>query len=285
VEIAMRGLAFSFLRDHPDEGAAILEGRPGGEVAPLLAEASTELVGVLLQKMTPASAALCVAELPSERVAAVCQILPSNTLAALLRQMQPETRDRVLVPIPRRVRTGLEQVLRYPEGTAGALMDPQRAPLPQDITVESAIARLRKGEQRSLYYCYVVDREQRLVGVLTVRELLVAGRRDLVAAVMRPSVQRLPAEASSSVILSHPAWRLYHALPVVDSEGRYLGVMRYETVRRLEAEGTPGATPAAAMETAMRLGELVWLGLAGVFAGLTGPTSPTAAMGPEAGRF
>jgi len=88
-----RLLAFSFLKDHPDEAAAILEGRPDHEVVALLEEASPELVGALIQRMTASSAAPCLIELPAQQLASVCEGLPLDTLSALLRQMEPEARS------------------------------------------------------------------------------------------------------------------------------------------------------------------------------------------------
>jgi magnesium transporter len=279
-----RLLALSFLKDHADEAAAVLETRPPLEVAALLEEESPELVGTLLQRMTASSAAACLGKLPAQRAAAVCEVLAPNTLAALLRLMDPAAQSTVLRGIRRAVRGRVERVLRYPEGTAGALMDPRLPPFPQDITVENAIARMRKGHQGNCYYLYMVDREQRLVGVATVRELLLANRRDQLSVVMHSPVERLPANAVRHVVLSHPAWRLYHALPVVDEGGQYVGVIQYETLRRLESESSPGSGPAGAMETAMRLGELVWVGFAGVFAGLAGPPESTPGPTTAGGR-
>jgi magnesium transporter len=277
-------LAMGFLRDHPDEAAAVLEGRPADEVADLLAEAPAELTATLLQRMTTPSATACLRGMPSAAASAAAQMLPVGTLAGLVRQMDATDAEVVLRALPRGARTGLERILRYPEDTAGALMDPRVTALPQDITVENATARLRKLRQASIYYYYVVDREQHLVGVLTVRELLLAPRRELLSQVMHAPVERLPAETQRKAILGHPAWQVYHALPVVDEEGRFVGVMRYETLRRLEREEVPSTPTTAAMETAMRLGELIWIGFAGVFAGLPGSMGPVSASNNRTGR-
>jgi len=168
----------------------------------------------------------------------------------------------------------LNLLLRYPEGTAGALMDPRALALPQDIPVGEALARVRHAARDVLYYLYVVDRAQVLVGVLNLRELMLAPRKAEVASVMRPHVARLSARADRASILAHPGWREFHALPVVDDAGLFLGVIRYETVRRLEEDRGSAGQSANALTTVLTLGELCWRGMSLVLADLASGVAP-----------
>jgi magnesium transporter len=265
-----RVLALSFLRDHPDEAAALLELQPAGEVATVLVDVPPELAAVLLQKMTGSRAAACLGRMSVEATARAANLIPPAGLAAILRQLEPSQRDSILAAMPRRAAQSLQRILSYAEGTAGALMDPRAVAFPQDITVENARGRLRRTPARSTYYLYIVDRDQRLVGVLTTPELFLADRQNLLSASMHSPVERLPADANQRMILDHPGWRAYHALPVVDHEGRLVGAIHLETARALEREMDPRAGRAAAMDTAMRLGELLWIALAGLITGLAG---------------
>jgi len=206
--------------------------------------------------------------MPTEAAAGVSNLIPPASLARTLRQLDPSLRGPLLAAMPRRAAETVQRMLRHAEGTAGALMDPRVAAFPHDITVENARGRLRRSPTPSAYYLYTVDRDQRLVGVLTIPELFLAERRELLGSSMRSPVQRLSADADQRAVLEHPGWGSHHALPVVDREGRLVGVIQLETVRALERDTQPATNRAAAMETAMRLGELLWIALASVFAGL-----------------
>jgi magnesium transporter len=164
-------------------------------------------------------------------------------------------------------REALHRLLAHPEGTAGGLMDSLVLALPDDVEAEGAVERVRQSPQRALAYLYVVDRAGRLSGVTSLHELMAAPAEKRLAEVMHTPVMRLRADDDRRAILVHPGWNEYHALPVVDVEGRFLGAVRYETLRRLETEGEQDRGERA-VSVAVSLGELYWLGLSGLFEGL-----------------
>lgn len=215
-------------------------------------------------------------ETPPDEGAATLERLAPGEAAAFLAALLDETAE------------PLARLLRYPEGTAGALMDPRVLALPEDLSAADALGRMRRAARQVFYYLYVVDREQRLRGVLNLRELLLAPPRTPLAAAMRQSVARIPARADRVAILAHPAWREYHALPVVDEGGILLGAIRYETLRRLEAEAKPGDRAGDPLATMVTLGELCWQGMARVLAdfaaGLPAKPAPPGSVkgGPDA---
>lgn len=267
---AAKLLSERFLRDHPAEAAALIESRPAAEISSLIEGCERDVAAAVLRHMTPARAAGCLEQLPGAVAAEIGHELPASTLAAVLRRMPDPQREAVLRETPRRRAFVLRSALRHRQGTAGALMDPEVLALPRDITVADAVARLRREPQHSIYYLYVIDREQRLVGVLNLRELLLARHDKLVAEVMHSPVARLAARASRAEVRSHPGWGVYHALPVVDANGVFAGAIRYETLRDLESDAQP-AGPGRLDPSALGLAELVWIALASVFAQLGGP--------------
>lgn len=98
------------------------------------------------------------------------------------------------------------------------------------------------------------------MGVLTLRELLQAHPRRSLGDVARQPVERLHDRDPRAKILWHPAWRSFHALPVVDDAGLLVGVLRYETLRRLEAE-TEAARPPDLIDLGAVLTH-IWIGVA-----------------------
>jgi Mg/Co/Ni transporter MgtE len=162
-------------------------------------------------------------------------------------------------------------------------MDPQALALPEDLAASEALARIRRAPRNALYYLYVVDRDGHLVGVINLRELMLAAPETLLSATMARNVACLSARADLVVIVAHPGWRHFHALPVVESDETFVGVIRYETLRRLEdAANRQPASEAAS--TVANLGELCWIGFGGILAGLAGAISPRAGVGQKGGN-
>jgi predicted transcriptional regulator len=129
-------------------------------------------------------------------------------------------------------------------------MDPEVLALPHDLTARDALARVREAAGNARYNVYVVDREQTLVGVINLHELLMARPGDQLSSLMQTRIHRLPARADRHAIVSDPGWREVHSLPVVDDRGVYLGAIRYRTLRLLEEQlrgnrGEEGATARA----------------------------------------
>jgi magnesium transporter len=148
-------------------------------------------------------------------------------------------------------------------------MDPEVLALPLDLTAGEALARVREQPEQARYNLYVVDGEQRLVGALNLRELLVADPSDRLADLMASEPLRLVATADRALVVSHPGWRRVHALPVVDEDDRYLGALRYHTLRELEEELLRGRHEDRS--TADALGDLFAAGAAGLLEALAPP--------------
>ena len=106
-----------------------------------------------------------------------------------------------------------------------------------DVTVSQAIAVLRRAPRTTLFYLYVTDRDGRLAGVLNVRELLLASPRDPIEPLVRRDVVTVPATLSREELADLVRERHFVALPVVDSDGYLLGVVKSdEIIEAIEQE-------------------------------------------------
>jgi len=115
----------------------------------------------------------------------------------------------------------------YPEDEAAGLMHSGFVPISPDITVEDAISQLRQhaGHVEMIYYAYVVDEGQRLVGVISFRELLAAERSKKVREVMRTNFVSVTEDEDKEVVAQLLAKHHLIAIPVVDAQGRMLGIV------------------------------------------------------------
>ena len=266
-------LALAFMDAHPSRAAIILERMPASRTSGVLRTIPPRTAARVLTGMTVPYAAGMLEEMESESVPPIVAAMPMGDAVAVFRAIDPVRRSSLLASLDANTREPLARALPYPDATAGAIMDPSVMRLPEEVLVADAQVRLRRSARGLLYYLYIVDREQRLVGVLDIPELMLARPRDPVSAVMQRNPSRLSAWTPVALVREHPGWREYHAMPVVDEDDRLVGAIRYQTMRRLELEAAGTDTDASEM-TMQALGELFRLGTTGLVAGVAAAGAP-----------
>jgi magnesium transporter len=228
--------------------------------------------------MAPPLAGAVLSELRLEKASEILEWLPVETAALSLRSMDRTLRESILAALSGRRSQALTSLVRFPAGTAGSLMDPEVLALPQDLTAREALARVREAAGNARYNLYIVDRDQTLVGVINLHELLMARAGERLSSLMQTKVHRLPARADRHAIASHPGWREVHALPVVDEGGVYLGAIRYRTLKLLEDQLRGSRSDEAA--TARALGGLLRAGAGAMLEAMVASTPPSQAPTP-----
>jgi magnesium transporter len=210
--------------------------------------------------MDPGRGADCLLQCTETRAAGLLSTMPVDAAVRVLHRLDPSNRERLIERMTPDATAALRRKMDYSEGTAGALMDTGVVAFPDDTECGEALRRVRRFRQQVRYYVYVTDQTHRLTGVLTLRELMHAPPSRPLASLVGGPVVCLHARDSRSVVLRHAGWRSYHALPVVDPSGLLVGVVRYETLRRLEAETTLEVEPSM-LVVGTTLGQ-AWLTLA-----------------------
>lgn len=271
-------LAEALVQAHPAEAAAVLEDLEPKASASLLAGAAPENVAGILEHISPFAASEIVMALGPDRAARPLRGLGADLAAALLRRIPSDRRESLLHALDDEVQRPIRLLLRYPDATAGSRMDPDVMALPQDLRCDTALSRLRRAPERVIYNLYVLDRGRLLVGVLNLRELLLARPDAPLNSVMNSDVQSLRADSDLHRILNHPGWREVHSLPVVDEAGRFLGALRYRSLRRIEEELRGLNSAAAGPATAEALGDLFWTGVAGLIEAVSGSSRESAGI-------
>lgn len=261
-------LARAFLQAHPARSARVLEQMPLARAHAVLREVPAPLAAATIRGMTVSFASDCLARLAATRDAAeIIDEMTVSEAAGVLRAVPDSVRQTILSDVSEAHRDLVSRALHYPAGTAGEVMDPTVFHLPDDVLVADARVRLTRAARDLLYYVYIVDREQYLVGVLDIAELMQARARDPLSVVMHRDVDRLNVLTPLVAVRQHAGWQRYHALPVVDESDKLVGAIRYQTLRRLERDaGERGPEPARI--TAGALAELFQLGTSGLVAGL-----------------
>ncbi|HYP81489.1 MAG TPA: CBS domain-containing protein [Steroidobacteraceae bacterium] len=215
-----------FLTDYPFEAARALEG--------LSADAAVEV----FRSRSPAAQLRCWQSLSPDRAADLLAALPAEIAQPLLAGSDPQVgvaalvhldsarREALLAAMPEPVNRELRELMQYRQGTAGYLMDPRIATLAAALSIAEAIERLRSIRQHGLRELFVVDEQMRLVGKIDIDDLVLTGRERPVGELARPVTAMVrdsdPVTKVAEVLHQQPL----DALPVVDDQGRFKGVIK-----------------------------------------------------------
>ncbi|MEO8184129.1 MAG: CBS domain-containing protein [Deltaproteobacteria bacterium] len=260
-----RELLEALVAEYSSDAASWLEGMPPADVAAVLEILSVEACSALLQEMSPLTGARALSGVSVAHAGQALREARTDTALRLLRAASAEARAALLASFEPERRARLARQLNYPEGTAGALMDPRVLSLRESCSAADALERVRLAPDEVIYYLYVVDDEQHLVGVLNLRELLQARPGQQLGSVCQRGVHTLSARSPWDAVLAHGGWRSVHALPVVDERGVFLGAIRYEVLKQIEHDLLAGQVVASASGAGNALGELYGLSVRGLF--------------------
>jgi len=277
-------LGAKFAENHPADAARVLERASAGETAAFLTALPAETAARVIRQMNVSLGAAALSDLEVKQATELIEELPLSHAASLLRQLGPTKAEFVLDSLNDDVARSLKSLLRYRPGTAGGIADPQVLTLPGDISVADAQKHLRRLAGEVAYNLYVTDRDHRLVGVVTVRELLLARPKETLETIMKPQPLRLAADADLAVVVINPAWLQLDMLPVVDKTEAFVGVIRHRTLRQIAQARHKGPGPAEVVNVAMSIADMYWTSLTILAAGLAAAGSPQRETGPHSGR-
>jgi magnesium transporter len=179
-----------------------------------------------------AAAELLLALTPAERQIWLRQLEPDDA-ADLLQAVDDEDRESLLSLLDDATRREVAALLAYAEDEAGGLMSPRYVRLRPEMSVDAAIHYLRRAARErveTIYYIYVLDAEQRLLGVVSFRELFAASPESTVREVMRTDVVSVAADMDQEQVANVFAQSSLMAVPVVDEQGRIQGIVTVDDV-------------------------------------------------------
>jgi magnesium transporter len=217
----------SYMRMYPGEAAANLEPVPARQVVRLLEQAPPKTAGAVLERLTPNLAAEALAMASPENAAAMLKSIDPTRAAALLARTSETVRRERLALLDRATATELESLMSYPADTAGGIMDPNVTTFRPETTVRQALARLRGARGRRISDVFLVDGEGRLSGAVPLQDLAVASPGQVLGAIARDVAAFAQATASREEVVEAMGRSRLSGLPVVDFEGRLLGIIRH----------------------------------------------------------
>ena len=168
--------------------------------------------------------------LPREELAELLTEMPSDDRVHLFRRLPERRQEDVMPAIARVEREEIRRLIVYEEGSAGAIMTSEYATVPPDLTVVEAVNHLRQVAPRSetIYYAYVLDADRKLVGSVSLRDLIIAPRQAKVRDLMQTEVVSVNASADREEAVRLIRQYDLLALPVVSDDDVLVGIVTYD---------------------------------------------------------
>lgn len=198
----------------------------------VLVEDYPDAAGDVLTDLEPSQRVALLEKLDVETIAGILQRVAVDDAVFLLDSLPDGLRERLLEIVDlRRDLSEVQDQLAYKDGSAGRIMDTVFFALPQSKTVAEAIAAIQgQHDVEMIFYLYVVDDEERIVGVTSLRQLILSSPQKTLAEIMQRDVIRVDTETDQEDVAQLAARYDLLAVPVTDAEGKLLGIITVDDI-------------------------------------------------------
>ena len=197
----------------------------------LLAALDHETAGAVLDDASTSIRAALIEEMDAERLARIAESMPRDEAADLIGELEIADSEELLQNISHEDEKVLRSLLKYPEDTAGGIMNPDLVALPATATVDETISALRSaGDATVTAAVYVVDEKHRLRGIVRLRRLVTARPNATLGEIMKADVISVPVEADQEEVADLVEKYDFLAIPVVGANDRLLGAVTVDDV-------------------------------------------------------
>ena len=225
--------AFQRLGDlHPADVADLVEELPPAQASDILEKLDPETAAEVLPEVESEMQADLVEHLSPGKAADILEDMSPDDAADLLGDLPKDVAEEIMGDMQKKEKEEVQELLRHGEDTAGGIMTPDFVALPATMTAEGAIQKLRElapGAEMA-YYLYVVDEQEKLLGVLPLRNLIIARPETPLREIMYAEVVSVGTGAEFKKVANLFAKYNLLALPVVDSAGKLEGVVTVDDV-------------------------------------------------------
>lgn len=193
---------------------------PQDLAADTFAEMDSEQQELLIEAFSDSELAEVVNELCADDAADLVDDMPANVVKRILRQADPDMRRMI------------NELLKYPEDTAGSIMTPEFVRLRPDMTVDQAIKNIRRSgqEKETINDCYITDKSSRLIGTVSIRTLIVSEADAVMEDIMEENVISVEAREDQEIVARVFDKYNLMVLPVVDAEQHLVGIITVDDV-------------------------------------------------------
>jgi magnesium transporter len=221
-------------RLHPSDIAGILAELPEylrRETFRIVYQRNISLASEAISELGPERGTTILADMSSPEISELLQELDPDDAADFVARLPEWLQEEILGAMRKKEASEVEDLLQYPEETAGRIMSPKVFSLEEETTVAEAITELQDaGDLEMVFYIYVVDEHGNLVGVLSLRQLILKRPEIRLKDIMETDVIRVTTDTDQEEVSQLVASYNILAIPVVDAQNKLVGVITVDDV-------------------------------------------------------
>lgn len=218
----------TYLAERPIDAARLVETLKQRELPGLFDGVQPATLASCLDYLSTGHAAAVFRSLAAEQQGGVLREAPPRLALALLDAMPDEDQEALLETLPRAVRNDLVRLQQFDEGSAGRLLDRPYDTIRTDMTVAEALDTLRRSGAKRTRSVYVTDRVNKLAGKVDMQSMAMADEDTILEDLLEPLEGSVSVTSPRKEVVEQLERYRVDSLPVVDVEGRLLGVVRYQ---------------------------------------------------------
>lgn len=226
------GLREFFLGHHPADSAELLDDLAPDEVLFVLKLLDGRERAAVFSYLDPPLQEGVSGLMERPALAALLTYMSHDERADLVSRLPDEQVDQIMPLLAHAEREDIRTLASYREGTTGAVMTSDYATLPAESTAAQALDRLRHEapDRETIYYCYVLDEQRRLIGFVSLKDLILAPPGRPISKIMQKDVVSATVDEDRELAAQKLMEYDLIALPVVDAEGRLVGIVTHDDV-------------------------------------------------------
>ena len=217
---------------HPADIAEIISQVSHKEGTTFFKGLDVETAAEALSELQPDVQAAIITGMDTEKAADIIEEMPPDEAADVLSDLPVDKAKEILEIIEKEEAEDIQELLSHEEDTAGGIMTNVFIAYHPDITVKEAVQKFKKDaeEVETVYYIYVIDTDEKLMGVISLRELLLAGLDARLSDIMETKLKMVTPDTDEVEVAEIISKYNLLALPVVDTEGFMLGIVTIDDI-------------------------------------------------------
>ena len=216
---------------NPSDVAGLFDGLEDKQIPLMFRLLPKELAAETFVEMEPDAQELLIRGFSDNELKEVLDELYVDDAADIVEEMPANVVKRILKTVDPEMRSSINQILRYPEYSAGSIMTTEYVSLRPHMTVEEAILRIRRQgvDKETIYTCYVTAKDRKLLGMVTVKDLLLAEDDEMtIEELMFTNLIYVNTQTDQEEVARMLSKYNFLALPVVDGEERMVGIVTFD---------------------------------------------------------
>jgi Mg2+ transporter MgtE len=217
---------------HPADVAQIISQARTDERSAIFSALSEKTAAESLHELEPVIGAMLLTTIDTKKALSILEKMPSDEVADIIGDLPPEKSEELLRLMRVRKASEIKKLLKHHDETAGGLMTTEFITLPQNLTVEEVIRRLREiaPDAETIYYLYVVDEAEHLIGILSLRNLIISPPDKMISEVMIKHIISVTPEMNQREVAAVISKYNLLAVPVIDPNNKILGIVTVDDV-------------------------------------------------------